>query len=132
PARAAVTAEGQMPMARRQMVDTTSADNAGVLEFLRQQAGQGQETMPVETAQGGLGGLGGFRIPGAQTASAPASAGPAPAAQPSSVESLIPAAPRDPFAIIGKGAAQNQQWELERQGRIAMANEFVRMGMDPQ
>lgn len=130
PARSAMVAEGQMPMPQRPMVDTTSADNGGVLEFLRQQAGQGQEAMP-QRPMGGLGGLGGFTIPGGGSyASGPAPAQSRPAAQ--SVESLIPAAARDPFGLIGPGAAQNIEWENKRKGDVALAKMLVEKGATPE
>lgn len=125
PARAAAYVEGQMPMARRQMVDTTSADNAGVLEFLRQQIGQGQETMPAE-AQGGLGGLGGFRIPG--VGGDAASGAPAE----TSIEALIPPPAADPFALFGARAQRAQQAQAEWQGKVFTAKQLVSQGMSPQ
>ncbi len=129
PARSAMVAEGQMPMPARQMADTTSADNGGVLEFLRQQAGRGQETMP-QRPMGGLGGLGGFTIPGGAPSAPVASAGPA--AQASGVEALIPRAATDPFALFGPGLARNQESEAKRKGDVALARMLVEKGATPE
>ena len=144
PAVGARTTEGQMPQAQAQaapMPDMSNSNDGGVRALIAQQAGGMGVAGP---SVGGLGGMGGFRIPEGQPASMPSPVAAAPAPTPAAplnaslrassanVESLIPAAPRDPFAIIGAGARQNQEWDLERQGRVAIANEFVRMGMDPQ
>lgn len=131
--------EGQMPMARQMPPDLSNSPDGGARDFLLRQAGMAPDMQPsgpqggpgfIERVVGGLGGLGGMRIPqgggGGQ---------PAPSAQPQGqpdIESLIPAAPRDPFAIIGPGAAQNQQWEAERQGKVAIAQMLVAKGMDPR
>jgi hypothetical protein len=127
PARSAMIAEGQMPMPQRPMADTTSADNGGVLEFLRQQAGQGQEAMPMQTT-GGLGGLGGFRIPGGPAVNAPSSA----AAPQRDIASMIPENRPNPLAFFGKPAQENQQAASERQGKITLAQELVKRGATPE
>jgi soluble lytic murein transglycosylase-like protein len=77
PARGNAMIEGPRPMPALPMADTTTSDNGGVLEFLRQQSapvqnsGSGGFTIPgTPQTVGGLGGLGG--IPAPAPASTPA------------------------------------------------------------
>jgi hypothetical protein len=131
PAPDAAQTMGQMPMARQPMPDLSNTPDAGLRAMIAQQAG-GMD-MPqgggmIERLVGGLGGLGGMRVQQAapQPVAAPASGG-AP-----DLESLVPRAATDPFALFGPGLARNQQAEAERAGKIALIRELAAIGIDPQ
>lgn len=96
------------------------------LQVAAEEQRQGQAPTPTGQAVGGLGGLGGFAIPGTNTV-VPASGKPA-----SSVESLLPFSKPNPFAFFGRPAQENQEAELKHRGVVAAANQLVAQGMSPE
>lgn len=127
-----VSTTKEAPAMPQMMPDYSNSNDAGIRAMIADEAGG----MGVQR-RGGLGGLGGFVIPGTGLVVSASEGGASPAGATATaggrtIESMIPSAPSDPFALIGKGAAQNQEWAAQRQGRVALAQELVRIGVDPE
>lgn len=124
PAPDANVAMGQMPMPRQAPPDATTQDNAGIRELLLYEAGAApQQQAPAQggggimggiaQAIGGLGGLGGIRIPGGGGGSATPG---------------LPQPSLNPFAF-GAAARENEQIMQKYRGQQALVQELVKRGI---